>query len=324
MRSSLSLESLSTYRTQLMGIATLMIIACHAMAMINLPSVIDKILSFGNLGVDIFLLLSGVGCYYSFRKRHSVTAFWKKRTVRMMIPYVLITLFFGLFYIIVGEYGIPYILLRLTTITYWTHHQGAWFVAMMIPLYLLVPLLYKMVNLGGGKNWGLIISLIILIYILTLFPIENPGNDNVLSNIQYVLNRIPSFIIGMAIVPYFKSKNRLVDIFIVFITIAFFALRHSQMSRPWMITPTLTLFLAFLCSKLPHKGTTFKSLTVLGTISLESYLYNLYFNGMEMYLLPDYTSLHFIKGAIIYALNILLGLTLAYYSRSFINKKIIS
>lgn len=61
-----SLELLSKYRTQLMGIAAIMIIICHAVSYgVVLPSILKKITLYGNLGVDIFLFLSGLGCYYS-------------------------------------------------------------------------------------------------------------------------------------------------------------------------------------------------------------------------------------------------------------------
>ena len=55
-----NLTDLSTYRTQLMGVATLMIIFCHANAYhVLLPSSIVSLLGWRNLGVDIFLFLSG-------------------------------------------------------------------------------------------------------------------------------------------------------------------------------------------------------------------------------------------------------------------------
>ena len=67
---SFDLSLISRFRTQLMGIATIMIIACHAPASnVLMPSSIAKLLSLGNWGVDIFLFLSGVVVYYSLRKR---------------------------------------------------------------------------------------------------------------------------------------------------------------------------------------------------------------------------------------------------------------
>lgn len=56
---------ISKHRTALMGIAAIMILLCHSARRISMPSAIAYPLSFLNIGVDIFLFLSGMGIYYS-------------------------------------------------------------------------------------------------------------------------------------------------------------------------------------------------------------------------------------------------------------------
>jgi len=69
MSMQINIRDISTYRTQLMGVATLMIIACHAPASgVVMPRILSFALNLGNYGVDIFLLLSGLGVYYSLSK----------------------------------------------------------------------------------------------------------------------------------------------------------------------------------------------------------------------------------------------------------------
>ena len=59
-----NLKYLSEYRTPLMGIAALMIVICHAPVYgVSMPAVVAKIVGCGGLGVDVFLFLSGIGCY---------------------------------------------------------------------------------------------------------------------------------------------------------------------------------------------------------------------------------------------------------------------
>ena len=68
------LEKLSQKRTQLMGLATLMIIICHASAShVLMPRWMSKLMDLGNYGVDIFLFLSGVGLFYSLSKKPVTT-----------------------------------------------------------------------------------------------------------------------------------------------------------------------------------------------------------------------------------------------------------
>ena len=65
----MELSLISQYRTALMGIATIMILVCHSAGPISMPSIIGYPISYLNIGVDIFLFLSGMGMYYSLKKR---------------------------------------------------------------------------------------------------------------------------------------------------------------------------------------------------------------------------------------------------------------
>lgn len=71
----MKVSDLSRFRTQIMGAATIGVILCHAVLWDNeLPLLIAKVLSLGNLGVDIFLLVSGMGIFYSLKKNYSVSS----------------------------------------------------------------------------------------------------------------------------------------------------------------------------------------------------------------------------------------------------------
>ena len=87
-------QLLSKYRSQLMGLATLMIIACHAPASgVALPGILTRILELGNFGVDMFLFLSGLGCYYSLSKCNTgYGEYWVRRIKRVFIPYLIISI----------------------------------------------------------------------------------------------------------------------------------------------------------------------------------------------------------------------------------------
>ena len=78
-----NLSLLSQYRTPLMGLAALLIIACHAPASgVFMAHWAHVALAHGNIGVDIFLFLSGIGCWFSLSKGSQTNwggAFLKKR-----------------------------------------------------------------------------------------------------------------------------------------------------------------------------------------------------------------------------------------------------
>lgn len=100
-----NLGNLSQYRTPLMGMSIIMILLCHArMDGAQLPDVVLSILSLGNWGVDIFLLVSGIGMYYSISKKGN-NINWEgwilSRLKRVLIPYLILEspFWFGTLYI---------------------------------------------------------------------------------------------------------------------------------------------------------------------------------------------------------------------------------
>lgn len=314
---------LSTYRTQLMGIATLMIIICHTHATVELPHIISKIFNYGNLGVDIFLLLSGIGCYYSLRKHKDKFAFWHRRITRLLIPYLLITLPFAIFALAVGQENILDFVWRMTAMEFWLYHKGAWFVSLMIPLYLISPFLFHKMHITnksrGGWNIAIVILISVLFTILSYHRLLDNGQETVISNIQMAIFRTPSFLIGIAIAPYCKVKNTKIEQIFIAMAIAYLTLRIFKVSIPWLITPILSIALAMFCKYIHEKGFIFKLLTIIGGISLESYLYNIYLGNPINYFLQPYKPLSEGFQITEYLVIAFGGLMLAYYSRKYIS-----
>ena len=61
-----NLNQISKYRAELMGVSTLLILLCHAAGNdVLMPKWLMYVVAQGQLGVDIFLFLSGMGLYYS-------------------------------------------------------------------------------------------------------------------------------------------------------------------------------------------------------------------------------------------------------------------
>ena len=51
----------------------------------------------GNIGVDVFLILSGIGLYYSYSKDNDLWSFYKRRAARILTPVLICsTLWFGI------------------------------------------------------------------------------------------------------------------------------------------------------------------------------------------------------------------------------------
>lgn len=155
-----SLKFLSEYRQELMGLAMLMVVF-HHLAIPDLGRVIGFFHSNGGFGVDIFLLLSGMGLYYSTRNGINLRKFYYKRFVRIFPLYFVIV---GIFSVIYGNSFSDFIL-KATTIGYWTEGKMFdWFIPNIVALYILFPVFHFAIF--NKKHSNLIgMAIVLLLYI---------------------------------------------------------------------------------------------------------------------------------------------------------------
>lgn len=147
---------ISRSRGAIMGVAAILIYFAHAYAYVDLGAPWRQLFSLGNLGVDIFFLVSGLGLYYSAsRMRGPLSAWYKKRFLRVGIPFLLVSVpYYLLCDFVLSDLGCLRFFLDISTLSYWLFHTGAWYVAALVPLYLLVPLWGRLVEAGGGVLQG--------------------------------------------------------------------------------------------------------------------------------------------------------------------------
>ena len=310
-------QLLSKYRSQLMGLATLMIIACHAPASgVALPGILTRILELGNFGVDMFLFLSGLGCYYSLSKCNTgYGEYWVRRIKRVFIPYLIISIPFCAFYLIVGRDSLLDAFYWLSTLEYWLFHKGAWFVSLIIPIYIVSPLLYNIiVNKRSYITVAIVLSFSVSLTLLSSYHSDN----SIVCNIQSALSRVPSFMLGLAVAPLCMKATK-IHSFLVFappptllyLVLAYLGLRAYS---TWAIMPLVMYICCIICNFVCTMPQISNMLAFFGTISLESYLTNIYLNSLLRFLIPAYISSSIFNGRYLeYAMVIVLGVIMSYY-----------
>lgn len=314
------LSDFSKYRTQLMGVAAILILLCHSWYCIEYPPLIKYVIVSGNIGVDIFLVLSGIGLFFSLGKRiGSLSRWYCHRFLRIGIPFVLIIGAEYLFALSIGEINISRYILTMTTLGYWFHHDGAWFVSLLVPLYLLSPWLY---NLRNHKN-GILLLLLILLLCVFIGKLDvTKDNNNFFYNFTFALQRCPSFVLGFIIAPWVKCGHKfnifillLIGFFLKFILSRFCGVYGSSASFV-LVIPICACICCFSKIKSKCESSIFcKSigfyigtcLSYMGKISLESYLTNsLLLRIVLAFSLPQ-------SGYLIYLIVIILGIIMSIY-----------
>lgn len=280
----MEIKKIFKYRNIWMAFAILWIMLFHSS--ININSVIfNEIKKIGYGGVDIFLLASGLGCYFSLEKDSDIYNFIKKRFLKLMPTYWIFLLFYFIFKFITSQISINSIIGNIFCIQNFTglSNDFNWYMSAIWLLYFLAPYLKKIVDRIDNHKQFLAILCIFLILSIAFW------NSNILI---ITITRIPIFFVGMYIAKYSQDFEQLTKtrfkilIFLMllgfFILKIFFEIYHSKMwshGLYWypfiLITPGLCLVISYLCQKIDEYSIGRKILKVfqkIGNNTFEIYL----------------------------------------------------
>lgn len=165
-------------------------------------------------------------------------------------------------------------LLGLTTLRFYVSHDAPWFLAALLPLYLLAPLFYRLIR---KYRWKATLLMIGMVYATLLIPsfFSSDLLNNVISNIQFVTVRATCFVMGMGMGQAIKEKKTINLMWILLLAVNGLLIvaltRHLVYGYFFFTLPLLLLF----CWLVEHSGDLLsKSTGFMGKISLESYLLN--------------------------------------------------
>lgn len=199
-------SNIGTYRTELMGISTWMILLLH------FPLFNDTLLESiqGNLflGVDIFIMLSGFGLYYSLSRDNDTKKFYFKRLCRILPFYF----FICVVYTVLKGDSIMDFILYFSTIGFYGGINYDWFVPFILIYYLLYPFLLDFIK----KEIEVLIAMcFVTVFLSFLFLLCFEIN----ADQTLYISRIPiSFIgIGLAIANTYDAMSQVKYAKIIFL-----------------------------------------------------------------------------------------------------------
>lgn len=190
----------SEYRSELMCISAIGILFCHMLTNAAEHGVTNiskgyQIAMLGSAFVDAFLFLSGIGLCYSFQKDENIVDFYRKRFVRPYIPYLIVGVPTIIFCCMRDGTGVVGFVENITGISFFTQGETfAWFIIAIAILYLLFPLLFKIIFAGKyQKLKTLAICRIVVGLTIILRTLDRP----LFENVDIAIMRVPIFIIGI-------------------------------------------------------------------------------------------------------------------------------
>ena len=292
-------KCLGRYRKELMGIAMIWVMLFHSytgiVKRLNIPILYD-ILKHGNLGVEIFLFLSGFGLYHSLSRNDNILSFYKRRAIRVIIPWLIISCPYWIVKsLLVDRDAVSVFLMNWLGISFWTEGiTTVWYIAFIVLLYAFYPLVFS-VQRNNRYAIPLLIGSSILInaLLLVIYP-------ECYDNIEVALSRIPVFLLGSYVGESVRQSNSIIRnkkvyfyLFALLLLYAYPAI-YNMFGLPLLSQPVF-IFLKRLRGLIPalcviivscwilmsfSLNTVKNVLSFIGTLTLEEYMLHVFLGNI--------------------------------------------
>ena len=268
------LTHINRYRTEVMGVAAISILLCHMPANVSqTPHLLGLLLSsLGMFGNSIFFFLSGVGMWFSLNKAEvNYKTWYKRRLLRLLVPYVLISFFIQLIHLCYGGNNLLDMARYILGLSFWLNGKGAWFVWALFVLYLTTPFLKKIFD----QKWSLayLSAVCVLDLLINLIP---SSYNSIMLGVQQICSNAPIFFIGLWSAKYINQGFHVSIIGILAIHIILAVIRlifHAHWFSMVVFAACPSVIIACCLIRLLNLQTN-KTLLFFGSITLESYLFN--------------------------------------------------
>jgi peptidoglycan/LPS O-acetylase OafA/YrhL len=250
-----------------------------------LNTVDSLIVTSGYSGVDVFLLLSGMGLVFALDKNSSIKRFYYRRARRLFLPYLVVSILIAL----ANEWSLIYYLKAVSGYSFLFEdvHALLWYVHTILIFYLFFPLYYYVVK--SSKHKDVVVAIAFLLSVI--FPTVLTFFDLKIVGLSYLSNRIPIFITGTAIAfARNRPEQRIKKGHIIVCSIIFcfwLLLMYSTLPNinpivplnyipdyvllAYLVAVSLTILVSYLFGRISKDSFLRKVLRKIGVISFELY-----------------------------------------------------
>lgn len=211
----LNAGDLSTYKGEVYGFCAvwIMLFHCHLCGVYYNGSnpvlkVMWTLINRGNMGVDIFLALSGVTLYFAYSGHEGdLGRFIKRRVIRLVLPVLLI---YGGYWIwdLIRSGNVYTFLLRISTLEFWVAgKQKIWFVSFILVCYVIYPYIYTF--LKGSRKRSTCTALLMIVAVMVMTYAIREKYRDFYSTYEIAMTRLPVFLLGCWAGRFVKEKAQM-------------------------------------------------------------------------------------------------------------------
>lgn len=197
---------ISKYRGELMGLAIVFIVLFHVP--LGRASEFYGLYRMGNIGVDIFFFLSGMGLWFAWQKNPSTGRFLRRRFVRIYPSWlVMATLFYLPDYLGPRKYSSSFADLLgdiLINKDFWLHDELTfWYIPATMALYIIAPFYMRLLRRNRDCCWTAALMMLWCVAVQWVSPVHEA-----VGHIEIFWSRVPIFLIGINIGSLVMERRR--------------------------------------------------------------------------------------------------------------------
>ena len=288
---AIDLSAISRYRGELMGLAMIFVMLFHVW--MPKSNAMYGLVRCGNVGVDMFLFLSGIGLWYAWGKRPSLKTFYLRRYIRVYPAWLLMA---ALYYIPAyidnpgGGYSPNVAHLVANILVNWSFWRiddlTFWFIPAIMMMYTFAPAYMALIERHPVYRWMPVAAMILAVMVKYYPPVSQT-----VGHVEIFFSRIPIFLIGINCGRWVKERRTL-DGSALWLLLLIFAMSLAmcvEFEQSWrgrfplflerMVYIPLTvsgiILLTLLLGRVPAVAR--RCLAFVGTVSLELYLIHIQF-----------------------------------------------
>lgn len=301
MMTPIALHDLSRFRGVLMGIAMLVVMMFHV-GFSRHDTFWFCVNRCGNVGVDMFLFLSGIGLWYAWTKAPSLGGEWARLPLfyhrRFQRIYPAWLLLSSLYYIplyLEGKFSLWQTIGNI--LIGWRLWSGFvdefWFIPMILVFYLVAPFYMMLIRRQRVWSWLPVVAMVFCVLLQYWAPLHDA-----LGHLEILFSRVPVFLLGINAGQWVKEERQLpADAFWLLLLTFVLSLgvcvnfedglrgRFPLFLERMVYIPLSISAMLLLCKALSHVPQWLTgALAFVGTVSLELYLVHV--NFVLKYLRP--------------------------------------
>ena len=286
---SIELANISRFRAEQMGAAMLFVILFHVA--LDRGDPFYGLRRCGNVGVDIFLFLSGVGLWFSWVKTPDVLRFYRRRLLRIVPTWIVVaTAFYLPDYLGARRFSHSIVdLIGDITINwdFWLHDELTfWYVPAIMALYLVAPWYMRLVQSRPVYRWLPLLMVIWCVMVQWVLPIHHA-----VDHIEIFWSRVPIFFIGINFGEMVRTHRQLPSEAVWLLLVTFLMtfgtclyleqVRHGQFPLfvERMLYIPFTVCTVLVMNRIFRRTPQWvnRSFRLVGALSLEAYLIHIHF-----------------------------------------------